>query len=802
MAGESRRTNRERNTRENAIGPGPYEAVVVSNLDSHYMGTLKVDILRSTSSGSIPNKLGTSISVRYLSPFYGVTNLNHNTPNDGYSSTQKSYGMWFVPPDPGSRVLVIFAEGDISQGFWIGCIQDKHMNFMIPDGRASTFNTTRATPDNIQGAKLPVGEYNKLIERGEGRDPTKFNKPYNKDFTQVLEVQGLLRDEHRGTTTTSARREVPSMVFGISTPGPLDKRPGAPRGLAAGEGTESVFVSRLGGSSFVMDDGDNSLLRKTHASEGPPDYVNVEVGEQGGDRTLLHNELMRFRTRTGHQILMHNTEDFIYIGNARGTAWVELSSDGKIDVYGKDSISIHSDGDINLTADRDVNIEGGRNINMRASARATNGQDADGTSGNINIESKYNTEILVEQNMKTQVYGFQETKVDGYQKTLVAGAIHHHSNSDIFIRADGEGHLKAVASMYISTDDELHTVGTTAQYMHTTGGPIHVNASGGNVEIDGDSNINLNSGTSGVGLPAIDPEDASSVTPLHTHSNPKVTPGTEVASDISSIVKRMPSHEPWPHHENLDPMRFKLEQTDVLNLNRIDNGIYLNTPDTFRKDLNTGRFTGSGTSSGANITAQSGTRPVTSTTSNPNAGFPPANYSAVGAYGNLLDVIGNAESSGYNTVYSGSRIAPYKPITTMTVEEVLQWQSDSVSAGSASSAAGRYQYIRQTLNGLVNDGVLARTDIFNPANQDKLARESLRRRGLNNFINGTKSLEAMAKSIAQEWASMPVIARTQGQRRIVNAGESYYAGDGLNKSLISTTELVAALNSAKEQGTV
>jgi muramidase (phage lysozyme) len=768
------------------------------------MGSLKVDILRNTTAGSIPNRLGTSITVKYLSPFYGVTNQNHSSPNDGYAATQKSYGMWFVPPDPGARVLVIFAEGDISQGYWIGCVQDRHMNFMVPDGRASTFNVTEGTPDNVQGLKLPVGEYNKLVERGEGRDPTKFNKPYNKDFTQVLEVQGLIRDENRGTTTTSARREVPSSVFGISTPGPLDKRDGAPRGLASGQGSQSIFVNRLGGSSFVMDDGDNTLLRKTHPSEGPPDYANAEQGETGGDRTILHNELMRFRTRTGHQIVMHNSEDFIYIGNSRGTAWVELTSDGKIDIYGSDSISIHSDADINLTADRDVNIEGGRNVNIRASSRFENFQDAGGTSGNVQIESKYDTNILVERNMKTDVKGYQETKVTGYQKTLVEGDIHHHTNANFYILADAEGHIKAVAGMYASSDNDFNIDGATATYLHSSGGPVHINAGGGNVEVDGSSDINLNSGSSGTATAATDAEDATEVQPLYTHSVPKILPGTQAPSDAPTIVKRMPSHEPWPGHENLDPLAVKTEQTDIQNTNPIQNGTLLNSPDTFRKGLNSGVFTGAGgtaTSGGANVTSQNGTRPVT-TTGNPNAGFPPANYSAVGAYGNLLDVIGNAESSGYNTVYSGSRIAPYKPITTMTVEEVLQWQSDSISAGSASSAAGRYQYIRQTLNGLVNDGVLSRTDIFNPANQDKLARESLRRRGLNNFINGTKSLEAMAKSIAQEWASMPVIARTQGQRRIVNAGESYYAGDGLNKSLISTTELVAALNSAREQGTV
>jgi hypothetical protein len=76
---------------------------------------------------------------------------------------------------------------------------------------------------------------------------------------------------------------------------------------------------------------------------------------------------VRIRTRTGHQILLHNSEDLIYIGNARGTAWVELTSNGKIDIWAADSISIKSEADVNITATRDINLHA-RNgeINMFA----------------------------------------------------------------------------------------------------------------------------------------------------------------------------------------------------------------------------------------------------------------------------------------------------------------------------------------------------------------------------------------------------------------------------------------------------
>ena len=791
---QSKRTNIKK---LESIGTGPFEAIVVSNLDTTYSGTLKVDILKNNSTGSLPERLGTSIEVRYLSPFYGITNPEHTSANDGYASTQKSYGMWFVPPDIGSRVLVTFAEGDIANGFWIGCIQDKFMNFMVPDGRASTELTTPGTPQNIQGLKLPTGEYNKKVEKGSGRDPTKFNKPYNKDFTQALEIQGLIRDENRGTTSTSARREVPSAVFGISTPGPIDKRPGAPKGLAGESGLKHTkFVNRLGGSSFVMDDGDDKLTRASHASAGPPAYANVEGGETFGQSSIPHNELMRFRTRTGHQILMHNSEDFIYIANSRGTAWVELTSDGKIDVYGLDSISIHSDADINLTADRDVNIEGGRAVNVRASGRYGQG------TGEVKIESHSDTSILAEQNMLVTVKQNQDTTVGGNQSTLVTGDIHHHTNKNLYVLADAQGHIRSATDMFINTDAVLNIVGQSAN-LTATEGKINVKATGGNIDLDGDSDINLNSGTATDGTAATDAADAIEMIPLPRHVVPKTNPGTEVPSDIQTFVKRMPSHEPYAQHENLDPLFFKSQRTDILVDTPLPQADLLTSVDTFRKSDQVGNKDAVSSTAGA-PPGTSGTTPVVTTTETDDKVLE-NKFTSVGADGSILDVIGNAEGAGYNTPYGGSKITPFqkygKQLSELTLQEVFDWQDASVNAGSISSAAGKYQIIKKTLLSLVDgDGVVSRTDIFSPDNQDKLCRKLLQRRGIDAFISGSKSEPAFCRSLAQEWASLPVTFRQQGSKRIVETGESYYQGVAGNKSRISPTQLIAAARNAKNSG--
>jgi GH24 family phage-related lysozyme (muramidase) len=587
------RTDAARSLKELGFtGSGPFEAIVVSHLDPGSMGGLKVDLLRKNKAGSLPERIGTTIEVKYLSPFYGVTNYNTSTANDGYANSQKSYGMWFVPPDAGSKVLVTFAEGDISRGYWIGCIQDQFMNFMVPDGRASTNITTAGTPGKLKGKKLPTSEYNKRTESGESKDPTRFKKPYNQDFTESLITQGLLDDETRGTTSSSARREVPSSVFGISTPGPIDKRPGAPRGLY-GEVTAKadVYVNRLGGSSFVMDDGDDKFIRKSPANIGPPEYANIEAGDLKGDRTIPHNEVMRFRTRTGHQILMHNSEDLIYIGNARGTSWIELTSNGKVDIYAQDSVSIHSAQDLNFTADRDVNLEAGRNISVRAQGRESG--------GNIQMESKMDTNILVEANMKVDVGNQQDVIVAQNRFLTVGGGLHNNVAASIFNLAGvnienkagtnlnmeaNEINTKSVAALNIESGAVLNVLSGSNLNLNATGA---VNVLGsGVVAIDGAS-VALNGGAAGPAGPAgpaQEAQEAGEITPLIIHLLSQVVPSDLSTITVKSITKRMPSHEPWLQHENLNPTGFTPTSTDITDPNPIVDAMQLSTPDTFRKN--------------------------------------------------------------------------------------------------------------------------------------------------------------------------------------------------------------------------
>ena len=326
--------------------PGPYLATVKATADPLKMGRLGVNIpALSNTTEPTPGQL---IWCQYLSPFYGVKSLRAVSSSDPYDfkATQQSYGMWAVPPDIDTTVMVIFAKGDqnANTAFWIGCVQDPMTNQMVPGNGASDRTRLDAGGVDFSQSKqdvygtdvLPAGEKNrKLVPSENVSNSHLWNYPVNDLLADQMTDQGLVQDTVRGTTTSSARRESPSAVFGMNTPGRIIS---GSKPLNIGLAGRPVQVNRKSGHSFVMDDGD----------------VN-------GD-----NQLTRLRTASGHQLLMHDTEGVVYLANGSGKAFIEMEKNGKINIYSDRGIAIRSEGDFNLHSDKNINFHAKEKINFTA----------------------------------------------------------------------------------------------------------------------------------------------------------------------------------------------------------------------------------------------------------------------------------------------------------------------------------------------------------------------------------------------------------------------------------------------------
>jgi len=573
------------NKRSSGVGfakmpPGPFLAKVVNHLDPKRQGSLRVQLLTNTVSVGDNLEEGQLFTANYCSPFYGVTDVKSNGKNNDYYNTQQSYGFWAVPPDPGTKVLVIFAEGSPNQCYWIGCVQDEYMNNMVPGGYPAD-KVTNIVQDgiasNLKGKSLPVGEFNKSVsgngsgplDRRVGNDPDKFPRPINPMMSNILAKQGLEEDVVRGTTTTSSRRDIPNTVYGWNTPGPLDKRDGRPKGNYGDINAKArLFRSRLGGSAFTMDDGDPSILRMGIAKENPATYYDIENTPENtskGDATLPFNEHIRLRSRTGHQILLHNTEDLIYIGNANGTAWIELTSNGKIDVYAQDSINLRTETDLNIKADRDINIESGKDINFTAGRNyklmVNNDRDVKTNKNETTFVGKDKNEWTGD-NHTVAVGSDQDIQIKGSHRTTISTNYSLQVAGDGKIAINGEYGSK-VAGNYRQVVVGAYNLSTTGDNKFTSGANTQIKSTGTHKETA--AQIHMNSPSQeALGADNISDTFTAPVT-SDTEDKTLSSTGVDLTVSVSSDAlrasvaatatrpRRIPKHEPWDAHENINP---------------------------------------------------------------------------------------------------------------------------------------------------------------------------------------------------------------------------------------------------------
>jgi hypothetical protein len=161
-------------------------------------------------------------------------------------------------------------------------------------------------------------------------------------------------------------------------------------------------------------------------------------------------------------------------------------------------------------------------------------------------------------------------------------------------------------------------------------------------------------------------------------------------------------------------------------------------------------------------------------------------------FSSIIDLIVAGESgrgpeaySAINYAAGGFKLPAGKKLTDMTIGEVIKMQKTM----TGSSAVGRYQILRRTLEQAVQTLGLSETDKFDERTQDRIANEFLigtKRPSLFSFLQGTSNdINAAMMDLAKEFASMPVPHDTyrpagSGGRTdpggFVRRGQSYYHG--------------------------
>ena len=420
---------------------GTYKGLTRDTQDAQRRGRIAVFIPSFFDPQNADDKSQNWLNCEWSSPFWGRTYRGQCGKDEkDYTNSQSTYGMWMVPPDPGTPVLVNFLEGNIKFPVIISCLIEDQYNYSVPGFPGGVSYGDPAI-------NAPVAEKNLTANPGDHANSQP--RPIHADIAEYITKQGLILDSLRGAGSSGARRESPSNVFGIVTPGDWDPRKPA-------EGEDKV---RLAGHQLIMDD---------------------KLGNKG----------IRIRTGGGNQILMSDDGGgSIYMINKRGNAWFEMDGLGNMNFFAEAGIHVRTKGDFNLRADQNINFEAGGDVNIKAAgdmrgqqyvgglvaeASGALGIPTLGTGGRVNITGKQGLQLFGDRNVRL---------------TARDGDIDINAGNSINIQGNGANPLNGGAinltslglgqvNIHTNTILSLQAIGTlalTSPIINAGGGMINLN---------------------------------------------------------------------------------------------------------------------------------------------------------------------------------------------------------------------------------------------------------------------------------------------------------------------------------------
>lgn len=726
-----------------------YLAFVKDNQDAQHMGRLKV---------YIPELCGEEdndrswIIVDYASPFAGASPIRNVTNNA--SSSQTSYGMWFVPPDVDNQVLVMFINGDPNRGVWFACMFqiDRH----------------RMTP-SYPGNSRTVGEIN----------------PTNNGLTAGITAADL---DDLGISGADLTATTPRAV-GTSEPAPP-----SPGGAPVRDVSDSQVNARTANIPVI---GPSSY--GSHNS-----YSVNGIATPGGNRLVMSDQTndtqIRIQTRNNMQLLLHNDRDLAVLMTGDGRSRIELNGNGDIDIYGEGKVSIAAEGDVNLHSTAgDVNINAGKNVNIRSA-----GETKLTSVGRMHLYSKGNL-------MQTSE-GDTHRSANGSMFDASAQKIHRQSNFGIYDSVNG-GDINqwAWGNIYLRATEEFNSFSTFATRIESgtsslslkSGAATNIESrqdtnilSGENLNLDAagqgnlraqrgtlnlqsqDANVNIAGGPTVVigpttvinagAVPSAGAADSAEAAVIGSESL-LATLATQVSVTqhivaytgnrlgggatqriVTSVTSRVPSGEPAPNRFVASPGYSgtnTVERSDSVGANFRVGQIEENQSVPLQCMGFVGR--------GAQITVGSANTSNFAAPITPDGGAQSNGiYLGIPPEGRgLLDAIAVPESAGrYNVIFGGTTFNDYRDHPRVAVPI-----TSGPNRGRTSSAAGRYQFIGSTWDNIA--GKYGLRD-FGPANQDRaawyLAQEDYRSRTGRNLYADLQAgrLQEVSQVLSRTWTSL------------------------------------------------
>lgn len=426
----------------------------------------------------------------YATPFGGT--LQAGTRGvDSNVTGPVAYGMWAIPK-LGSQVLVMCLDGNPQTRVWIGCLHTDLATHTMPHGRFSYQDN-----DNLPSDETPAGPFDHVenvieplhtnLRQAFGADTPGKDKQ-NFEFQSRAadyQVSGVVLGQN--VVSFSEVEDDQDEKVGDASLGEIDLKANNPKDKTVATGSRQGYqTSRLAPDQFTSLTPRN--LDNTVTAIVSPGFHAMSMDDR--------QENCRFRIRTtgGHQIIMDDTNERIYISTASGENWIEMDEQGNIDIFTSGKLSVHAEHDINFTSERSIRMYGKAGIHLKSDKEvrvtAQNDISLNTTSGTLRAKSKDN--MLLE------------------------------SENDIHLKASKEMRAEAAGNVDIKSGETLRLEGKTTNLRASTG-EIKIQAKT-NTNIDG-AKVNL--ATGGIA----DPADSANA--------------SEGQNFVAFFTNRIPEHEPW-----------------------------------------------------------------------------------------------------------------------------------------------------------------------------------------------------------------------------------------------------------------
>ena len=328
---------------KNANLPSLMDGVVVDTNDPQQMGRLKI---------WVPAVDGDNYDIEqlpwatYSSPLAGQTRDYPAGPDRVKTTGLVAYGLMAIPKS-GALVIVGFLYGDTNRRVYLGSYFRDHGNRSLPTGRnradlGKTPLSDTLDPIEPQNTNLNA-QFRGKLDSSEAKTRGAYERAVAQDKTEKDGTQGYQTDlvDPKGKGNTP---QFDPQTYVLTTPGR---------------------------HSLIFQD-------------------NPETGR------------VRLKSAAGHQIILDDANERIYVSTCKGKTWIELDQDGRVHVYAADSISMSTGGDFNVTAVGDVNINAGGEFNLQAGAEmkiaACGTTSISGSS--MNLESSADFNILASGDIK------------------------------------------------------------------------------------------------------------------------------------------------------------------------------------------------------------------------------------------------------------------------------------------------------------------------------------------------------------------------------------------------------------------